>query len=57
MHQLPEDGCGDREVSDMKRIIIRIAIVIIGIVLALLMARWIWSWDIPEWLKIYLIAS
>ena len=40
----------------MKRII-PIAIVVVCIVLALLMTKWIWSWDIPEWLKVYLIAK
>ena len=41
----------------MKRIIIQVVIVIVTIVLALLMSKWIWSWDIPEWLKILLIAN
>ena len=41
----------------MKEIVVKVAIVIVSIVLAVLMAKWIWSWDIPEWLKVWLIAN
>lgn len=34
-------------------------IVMIGLTvwLSLVVSRWIWSWDIPEWAKVWLIST
>lgn len=43
----------------MKRVGTAICIIaIIGITIALtwLIGEWIWSWNIPEWLKVVLIS-
>lgn len=38
--------------------ILLMLIMIIGCVLiAISMAEWIWSWNIPEWAKVMLISS
>lgn len=37
-------------------IALRVAIYIVAIAISILLARWIWSWDIPDWLKILLIS-
>ena len=38
-------------------IALRVAIYIIAIAIGILLTKWIWSWDIPDWLKILLIAK
>ena len=39
------------------RIVIRVVIIAGCVGIGLLIARWIWGLDIPEWLKVLLIAS
>ena len=38
-------------------IALRVTIYIVIIAICILLVRWIWSWDIPNWLKIFLIAK
>lgn len=38
-------------------IALKVMICIVAIAISLLLARWIWSWDIPDWLKVLLIAK
>jgi len=44
----------------MKRagtVIYIVSIIGITVVLTWLISKWIWSWDIPEWMKIVLISK
>ena len=34
----------------------RIILWIITLVLAILFVRWVWSWDLPEWFRIFLMS-
>ena len=38
-------------------ITLRVVAYIVGIAISIFIARWIWSLDIPGWLKILLIAK
>ena len=40
-----------------REIALRVTIYIVAIAIGILLTRWIWSWDIPDWLKILLIAK
>lgn len=39
------------------KIALRVTIYIVTIAICILLARWIWSLDIPDWLKILMIAK
>ena len=41
----------------MMRVKFYILVVVVCIVLSLLLAELIWSWDLPEWFKVWLIAT
>ena len=41
----------------LNRIIIRILVYAIGIIIGLMIAKLIWSTDLPDWLKVWLIAG
>ena len=38
-------------------IALKAMIYIIIIAISILLVRWIWSWDIPDWMKVLLIAK
>ena len=39
------------------KIIGLILLTLAAVALSLVVSKWIWSWDIPEWLKVLLISS
>jgi hypothetical protein len=44
--------------SDWKKALaLRIMIYIVMIAISILLVKWIWSLDIPDWLKILLMAK
>ena len=39
------------------KIIGLILLTLAAVAFSLVVSKWIWSWDIPEWLKVLLISS
>ena len=39
------------------KILLMIGLIIGGTLIGIALAEWIWTWDIPEWAKVMLIAS
>ena len=48
---------GEMGMKSGWEIALRVAIYIVAIAIGILLTKWIWSWDIPDWLKILLIAK
>ena len=39
------------------KILVYIGLIIGSLLIAMAVAQWIWSWDIPEWMKVWLIST
>ena len=40
----------------MNKMVVRILVYVVCIIIGLLLAKWIWSLDIPDWMKVWLIS-